>query len=96
MDMQHAMEGEMDYHGFLDGKAPGAVQKIREVLEKEGNPFGSSREGLMSMKKLMESLASSSYTKAKAEETSNGAMRYKINGNRVPKAAHKYYQYLKR
>lgn len=95
MDMQHAMEGEMDYHGFLDGKAPGAVQKIREVLEKEGNPFGSSREGLMSMKKLMESLASSSYTKAKAEETSRGTMVYKINGNRIPKAAYRYYQYLK-
>ena len=53
-----SMEGEMDYHGFLDGKAPGAARKIREVLEKEGNLFGSSSEGLMSMKKLMESLAS--------------------------------------
>ena len=74
---------------------PGATRKVRSVLEAVGNPFGAGK-GFMSMKKLMESLARNPYTKAKAEETSNGAMRYKINGNRVPKAAYKYYQDLKR
>lgn len=88
------MEGASDYYGFLDGKAPGAVLQIRSALESRGNPFGKAA-GFMTLKKLMESMARSENTKASVKETDSGAKQYMLNGNRVPKAAYRYYQHLK-
>ena len=89
-----ALVGAPDYHGFLDDLRPGAIRQIRSVLEAVGSPFGAGK-GSMSVKKLMESLARSPYTKESTKETSSGAVQYMLNGNRVPKAAYRYYQYLK-
>lgn len=89
-----ALAGAPDYHGFLDDLRPGAIRQIRSVLEAVGSPFGAGK-GSMSVKKLMESLARSPYTKESTKETSSGAVQYMLNGNRVPKAAYRYYQYLK-
>lgn len=89
-----ALAGAPDYHGFLDDLRPGAIRQIRSVLEAVGSPFGAGK-GSMSVKKLIESLARSPYTKESTKETSSGAVQYMLNGNRVPKAAYRYYQYLK-
>lgn len=89
-----ALAGAPDYHGFLDDLRPGAIRQIRSVLEAVGSPFGAGK-GSMPVKRLMESLARSPYTKESTKETSSGAVQYMLNGNRVPKAAYKYYQHLK-
>ena len=89
-----ALAGAPDYHGFLDDLRPGAIRQIRSVLEAVGSPFGAGK-GSMPVKRLMESLARSPYTKESTKETSTGAVQYMLNGNRVPKAAYKYYQHLK-
>lgn len=89
-----ALAGAPDYHGFIDDLRPGAIRQIRSVLEAVGSPFGAGK-GSMPVKRLMESLARSPYTKESTKETSTGAVQYMLNGNRVPKAAYKYYQHLK-
>lgn len=89
-----ALAGAPDYHGFLDDLRPGAIRQIRSVLEAVGSPFGAGK-GSMPVKRLMESLARSPYTKESTKETSGGAVQYMLNGNRVPKAAYRYYQHLK-
>ncbi len=89
-----ALAGAPDYHGFLDDLRPGAIRQIRSVLEAVGSPFGAGK-GSMPVKRLMESLARSPYTKESTKETSSGAVQYMLNGNRVPKAAYRYYQHLK-
>lgn len=89
-----ALAGAPDYHRFLANLNPGAIHQVRSVLEAIGSPFGAGK-GSMSVKKLMESLARSPYTKESTKETSSGAVQYMLNGNRVPKAAYKYYQHLK-
>lgn len=89
-----ALAGAPDYHGFLDDLRPGAIRQIRSVLEAVGSPFGAGK-GSMPVKRLMESLARSPYTKENTKETSSGAAQYMLNGNRVPKAAYRYYQHLK-
>ena len=89
-----ALSGAPDYHGFLDDLRPGAIRQIRSVLEAVGSPFGAGK-GSMPVKRLMESLARSPYTKESTKEGSSGAVQYMLNSNRVPKAAYKYYQHLK-
>lgn len=89
-----ALAGAPDYHGFFDDLRPGAIRQIRSVLEAVGSPFGAGK-GFMPVKRLMESLARSPYTKESTKETSSGAAQYMLNGNRVPKAAYRYYQHLK-
>ena len=89
-----ALAGAPDYHGFFDDLRPGAIRQIRSVLEAVGSPFGAGK-GSMPVKRLMESLARSPYTKESTKETNSGAVQYMLNGNRVPKAAYRYYQHLK-
>lgn len=79
---------ENDFHGFLDGKTPSEVAKIKEVLLAKTDPFGG-RNGYVTSKHIMETLARSS---AKGKVKDN---RYYINGNRMKKIAYEYFEYLR-
>ena len=79
---------ENDFHGFLDGKTPSEVAKIKEVLLAKTDPFGG-RNGYVTSKHIMETLARSS-AKGKVKDNS-----YYINGNRTKKIAYEYFEYLR-